>query len=32
MHGFSEPLKVQVGGEIVTRVILADMDDGDSDD
>jgi phage terminase small subunit len=32
MHGFNEPVKVQVGGEIVTRVILADMDDGDSDD
>jgi hypothetical protein len=32
MHGFNEPLKFQVGGEIVTRVILADMDDGDSDD
>lgn len=32
MHGFNEPVKVQVAGEIVTRVILADMDDGDSDD
>jgi phage terminase small subunit len=31
MHGFNEPTKVQVAGEIVTRVILADMDDGDSD-
>lgn len=32
MHGFNEPVKVQLGGEIVTRVILADMDDGDCDD
>ena len=32
MHGFNEPVKVQLGGEVVTRVILADMDDGDSDD
>ena len=32
MHGFNEPVKVQVGGEIVTRVVLADMDDGDCDD
>jgi hypothetical protein len=32
MHGFNEPVKVNVAGEIVTRVILADMDDGDSDD
>lgn len=31
MHGFNEPIKVELGGEVVTRVVIADLDD-DSDD
>jgi len=32
MHGYNEPLKVKVDGELVTRIVLVDMDDDDSND
>jgi len=31
MHGFNEPVKVEIGGEIVTRVVIADLDDDSND-